>query len=93
MAIELSTTDKKPVITKDGRNVGVMTGCDMSTETWKVDELFVTIPKDIAKDLKVKKGFFKSTAMIKIRTDQVAVVGDVIQLSIDYTMLKKHLTS
>jgi sporulation protein YlmC with PRC-barrel domain len=93
MAIELATTDKKPVITKDGRNVGVMTGCDMSTETWKVDELFVTIPKAIAKDLKVKTGLFKSTAMIKIRTDQVSVVGDVIGLSIDYATLQKHLAS
>ncbi|MFA5314249.1 MAG: hypothetical protein WC375_13185 [Methanomassiliicoccales archaeon] len=93
MAIELSTTDKKPVVTKDLRNVGTMTGCDMNTETWKVDELFVTIQKVVAKDLKVKTGLFKSTAMIKIRTDQVAAVGDVIGLSIDYATLKKMLAS
>lgn len=92
MALELSTTDGKSVITKDGRNVGKMTGCDMDTKTWKVDELFVTVPKLIAKDLNVKRGWFKREAMIKIRTDQVSVVGDVVQLSIDYATLQKHLS-
>ncbi|QLH74284.1 MAG: hypothetical protein HPY73_01670 [Methanomassiliicoccales archaeon] len=70
-----------------------MTGCDMNTSTWKVDELFVTVPKATAKEMKIKTGLFKRSVTIKVKTDQVGVVGDVIQLNIDFATLQKHLTS
>lgn len=90
MPIELSTTERKHVITKDGRRIGEMVGCDINTVKWNVDDLLVSVHKDVARDMKVKGGLFREP-QITIRTDMIGVVGDVIQLNIDYSTLKSHL--
>ena len=90
MAIELLSTDRKHVITKDGKRIGEMKGCGINTEKWTVNDLLIAVLKPVAKDLKVKGGLFREP-QIKVRTDMVGVVGDVIQLNVDYNTLKSHL--
>ena len=90
MPIELSSIEHKHVITKDGRNIGDMVGSNIDTGKWTVISLVVELHKDMVKPLNVKKPFL-SKARIKIRTDQIGVVGDVIQLTMDLETLKTHL--
>jgi sporulation protein YlmC with PRC-barrel domain len=90
MPIELSSIERKHIITKDGRNLGDMVGSNIDTGKWTVTSLVVELHKDMVKPLNVKKPFF-GRAKIKIRTDQIGVVGDVIQLTMDLETLKTHL--
>jgi sporulation protein YlmC with PRC-barrel domain len=83
MPIELSTIDRKHVITKDGRRIGEMIGCKINTSEWKVIDLLI-------EDMTIKKRMFRKP-QITIRTDMIGVVGDVIQLNLDYDTLKSHL--
>ncbi|OPY32552.1 MAG: hypothetical protein A4E32_01134 [Methanomassiliicoccales archaeon PtaU1.Bin124] len=92
MPIELSTIVKRNVITKDGRHIGDFIGATINAADWKVNDLLVNLHKEAAKDLKVKGGLFRA-AQIKIRTEMIGVVGDVIQLNVDYATLKGHLAS
>jgi sporulation protein YlmC with PRC-barrel domain len=90
MPIELSSIERKHVITKDGRNLGDMVGSNIDTGKWTVMSLVVELHKDMVKPLNVKKPFM-SRAKIKIRTDQIGAVGDVIQLSMDLDTLRTCL--
>jgi sporulation protein YlmC with PRC-barrel domain len=90
MAIELSSIERKHVITKDGRNLGDMVGSNIDTSKWTVTSVIVELHKDMIKPMNVKKPFL-GKARIKIRTDQIGVVGDVIQLTMDLDTLKTHL--
>jgi sporulation protein YlmC with PRC-barrel domain len=92
MTIELSTLVNRNVITKDGRSIGEFIGANINPTNWMVNDLLINVHKPVAKDLKVKGGLFKAP-QIKIRTDMVGVVGDVIQLNVDYATLKGHLIS
>ena len=90
MPIELSSIERKHVITKDGRNLGEMIGSNIDTSKWTVMSLVVELNKDMVKPLSVKKPFM-SRAKIKIHADQIGVVGDVIQLTMDLDTLKANL--
>jgi len=92
MGLELSTTAKRHVITKDGRSIGDLIGADINPDAWKVNDLLISVHKPVAKDLKVKGGLFHEPK-IKIRTDMIGCVGDVIQLNVDYSTLKGHLAA
>jgi len=77
--MELSSVDRKRVISKDGRELGVLHGSTTDTEKWTVLHILVNVSKDAAKELHMKKKLFKPL-IINVSTDLVAVVGDVIQL-------------
>jgi sporulation protein YlmC with PRC-barrel domain len=90
MPIELSSIERKHVITKDGRNLGDMVGSNIDTSKWTVTSIIVELHADMVKPLNQKKPFM-GKARIKVRTDFIGVVGDVIQLTLDLDMLKTHL--
>lgn len=90
MPIELSTTDRKHVITKDGKRIGEMIGCKINTAKWNVVDLLIEVHKEVAIEMKIKSRLFHKP-QITIRTDMIGVVGDVIQLNVDYATLKSHL--
>lgn len=90
MPKEMSNEEKKHVITKDGRNLGEMVSYNIDTSKWTVTSLIVELHRDMIKPLNVKKPFMKK-ATIRIRTDQVDSVGDVIQLGMDLETLRSHL--
>lgn len=90
MSQELLSSERKHIITKNGKNLGEMTGCNIDTSKWVVTSIIVELHDEMAKQLNVKKPFMKK-AMMKIRPDQIGVVGDVIQLSVDLEALKTNL--
>ncbi len=90
MALELSLADRKDVITKDGRKVGVLVGANVDTKTWTVITLVVEVLKDVIEDLSIKKSVLK-LPRISLRTDLVGVVGDVVSLNVDLKTLKDHV--
>ena len=92
MPIELSTIINRNVITKDGRSIGDFIGANINGETWAVNDLIIALNKPIAKEFKVKGGLFKAP-QIKIKTTMVGVVGDVIQLNLDFKTLKSYLAA
>ncbi len=77
--MELSSVDKKRVISKDGNEVGVLFGSTIDTAKWTVLNILVKVSKDAARKLHIKKKLFKPL-IINVSTDLVEVVGDVIQL-------------
>ncbi|MDD1772176.1 MAG: hypothetical protein LUQ09_04580 [Methanomassiliicoccales archaeon] len=80
--MELSSEEKKRVISKDGRELGTLAGSTIDTTKWTVLSIMVDVPKEQAKVLGIKKKFLKPV-IINVSTDLIAVVGDVIQLRLD----------
>jgi hypothetical protein len=90
MPNEMSSEVRKHVITKDGRNLGEMVSYNIETSNWSVNSIIVELHRDMIKPLAVKKPFL-GRAKIRIRTDVIGSVGDVIKLSLDLDALKAHL--
>jgi sporulation protein YlmC with PRC-barrel domain len=80
--MELSSVDKKRVISKDGRELGILAGSTIDTAKWTVLNIMVNVPKEQSKVLGIKKKLFRPV-IINVSTDLIAVVGDVIQLRLD----------
>lgn len=80
--MELSSEEKKRIISKDGRELGTLAGSTIDTTKWTVLSIMVDVPKEQAKVLGIKKKFMKPV-IINVSTDLIAVVGDVIQLRLD----------
>jgi len=80
--MELSSVDKKRVISKDGRELGILAGSTIDTSKWTVMNIMVNVPKEPAKELGIKKKLLKPV-ITNVSTDLIAVVGDVIQLKLD----------
>lgn len=90
MVKEMSSEDKKHVITKDGRNLGEMVSYNIDTSKWAVTSLIIELHGDMIMPLGVKKPFLKK-ATIRVRTDQIDSVGDVIRLGLDLETLRTLL--
>jgi len=90
MTVELDLVDIKRVITKDGKDIGVVSACNLDVSTWKINSLIVNVEKQIARDLKMKKRLFRGVN-ITVQTNLVSNMTDVAQLSIDLEELKKQL--
>lgn len=80
--MELSSVDKKRVISKDGRELGTLAGSTIDTGKWTVLNIMVNVPKEQTKVLGIKKKLFRPV-IINVSTDLISVVGDVIQLRLD----------
>jgi sporulation protein YlmC with PRC-barrel domain len=80
--MELSSVERKRVISKDGRELGVLAGAKLDPVKWTVLSIMVNVPKEPAKELGIKKKMFKPV-IINVATDLIGVVGDVIQLRLD----------
>lgn len=80
--MELSSEEKKRVISKDGRELGTLAGSTIDTTKWTVLSIMVNVPKPQADVLGIKKKLFKPV-IINVSTDLISVVGDVIQLRLD----------
>ncbi|MCX6651465.1 MAG: hypothetical protein NT131_07415 [Methanomassiliicoccales archaeon] len=80
--MELSSEDRKRIISKEGRELGFLAGSTVDTVKWTVVNILVDVPKEQAKELGIKKKLFKPV-IIKVSTDLIGVVGDVIQLRLD----------
>jgi len=90
MVLELNVTERKDVITKDGKKIGTLVGANVDAKTWTVLTLVVEVFKEVIEDLKIKKSVLKAPR-ITLKTDIVNVVGDVVQLSVDIKELKDHI--
>jgi sporulation protein YlmC with PRC-barrel domain len=90
MGLSFSCDEEKKVITKDGRELGLLSGAVLDTKTWTVNYLQVRVTKELLAELGKKKPFGKP-GTISFPTTAVAVVGDVIQLSVDMKDLPDHL--
>jgi sporulation protein YlmC with PRC-barrel domain len=90
MALSFSCDEEKKVITKDGRQLGLLSGAVLDTKTWTVIYLQVRVTKELLAELGRKKHFGKP-GTISIATSTVSVVGDVVQLNVDMKELPDHL--
>ena len=90
MALSFSCDEEKKVITKDGRELGVLSGAVLDTKFWNVIYLQVRVTKELLLELGKKKPFGKP-GTISFATTIVGPVGDVIQLSVDMKDLPDHL--
>ena len=90
MALSFSCDEEKKVITKDGRELGMLSGAVLDTKFWNVIYLQVRVTKELLLELGKKKPFGKP-GTISFPTTAVAVVGDVVQLSVDMKDLPNHL--
>ncbi len=90
MTLELGCLSEKDVLTKDGRKAGVLVGANVETSDWTVPTISVEVNKDLVEKLGLKKSLLKNPR-IKLRTDLIAVVGDVVQLTIPLGELREHI--
>jgi len=87
MTLELTSSDRKDVISKDGRKVGALVGVNVDTKTWTVHAIVVEVNKDIIEELNIKKSMLK-LPKISLKTELVAIVGDIVHLNADLKSLK-----
>lgn len=87
MTLELTSSDRKDVISKDGRKVGALVGVNVDTKTWTVHAIVVEVNKDIIEELNIKKSMLK-LPKISLKTELVAIVGDIVHLNTDLKSLK-----
>jgi len=87
MTLELTSSDRKDVISKDGRKVGALVGVNVDTKTWTVHAIVVEVNKDIIEELNIKKSVLK-LPKISLKTELVAIVGDIVHLNADLASLK-----
>jgi sporulation protein YlmC with PRC-barrel domain len=90
MTLELSSSDRKDVISKDGRKVGALVGVNVDTKTWTVHAIVVEVNKEIIEELHIKKSMLK-LPKVNLKTDLVAVVGDIVHLNVDLKNLKDYV--
>jgi sporulation protein YlmC with PRC-barrel domain len=90
MALSFDCAEEKKVITKDGRELGLISGAMLDTKTWAVIYLQVRVPKELLVELGKKKPFGKP-GTISFATNVIAAVGDVITLNVDMKDLPDHL--
>jgi sporulation protein YlmC with PRC-barrel domain len=90
MALSFSCDEEKKVITKDGRELGMLSGAVLDTKTWTVIYLQIRVTKELLAELGKKKPFGKP-GTISFATTHVGPVGDVIQLNVDMKDLPDHL--
>jgi sporulation protein YlmC with PRC-barrel domain len=87
--MELSSVERKRVISKDGRELGVLAGAKLDPTKWTVLSIMVDVPREPASELGIKKKMFKPV-IINVSTDLIGVVGDVIQLRLDMKELAER---
>ena len=90
MTLELSSSERKDVISHDGRKIGVLVGVNIDTKTWTVHAIVVEVNKDIIEELQVKKSMLK-LPRINLKTDLVGIVGDIVHLNVDLKNLKDYI--
>ena len=90
MALSFDCAEEKKVITKDGRELGHISGAMLDTKTWTASYLQVRVSKELLAELGRKKAFGKP-GTISFATNVVGAVGDVIQLTVDMKELPDHL--
>lgn len=90
MTLELSSSERKDVISHDGRKIGVLVGVNIDTKTWTVHAIVVEVNKEIIEELQVKKSLLK-LPRINLKTDLVGVVGDIVHLNVDLKNLKDYI--
>ena len=88
--MELSYSEEKEIITKDGRKVGNLVGAIVDTDKWIVNSILVEVTKEMVIELGLKKSMLKSpkTAISK---ELVEISGDIIQLKVTLKELKDHV--
>lgn len=90
MNLEVGCLKEKNVITKDGKMIGSLIGADIDSETWNVPSIRMDIEKDMVEALGLEKSLIKSTK-IKMSTDLIELVGDIVQLKVTAVDLKEKL--
>jgi len=88
--MELSCTEEKEVITKDGRKIGNLVGARVDTDNWIVNSILVEVTKEMVIELGLKKSMLKSPRTT-ISTELVSISGDIIQLKATLEDLKDHV--
>jgi len=88
--MELSYTEEKEVITKDGRKIGNLVGATVDTDNWTVNSIMVEVTKEMVIELGLKKSMLKSPKTA-ISRELVDISGDIIRLKVTLGELKDHV--
>lgn len=76
----------KGVVTTDGALLGKVADLILNLEEWRVKELVISLSKDVAQQLGLKKFF--GSPKVAVPVSYVSGVRDVISLSTDSVSLK-----
>ena len=88
--MELSYTEEKDVITKDGRKIGNLVGAMVDTDNWTINSIMVEVTKEMVIELGLKKSMLKSPKTT-ISRELVDISGDIIRLKVTLEELKDHV--
>lgn len=87
---KISDLRGKEVITADGKSVGRLTDLAIDERSWAVKALIVDVESSLASLFGVKKKLLKSPR-VRITSDKVEHIGDVVKLREDLQHLKVEL--
>jgi len=90
MVIEFASVVKKQILTNDGKDIGVLSGCIADESGWSVTHLLVELNKSGEELLGQKGGMLKS-ASVAIKIDVIKTVSDVVMLNVGSGELKDHI--
>jgi sporulation protein YlmC with PRC-barrel domain len=91
MRIEMDCPKGKNVITKEGNMIGVMTGVEIETEEWDVKTIMIDVEVDMIDPLELEELLIDETR-IGVPIDLIALVGDIVQLSVSSSELRGALS-
>jgi sporulation protein YlmC with PRC-barrel domain len=80
----------KSVLTADGKTVGTLADLSIDEHTWKIAHIVIDVDPQVASLFGVKKKLLK-TPRVKISTDKVEHMADVIKLRENLSHLKVEL--
>jgi sporulation protein YlmC with PRC-barrel domain len=81
MMLNFNSTEKKQVMTTDGKIVGVMAGCVVDNTNWSVVTLSIELSKEVS-DFLGTKGTMLKSPVVGINPSRVGTVGDAVMLNV-----------
>lgn len=87
---KISDLRGKAIVTADGKSVGKVTDLSIDERSWRVAAIIVDVEPSLASLFGVKKKLLKSPR-VKIASEKVEHVGDVVKLRDELQQLKVEL--
>jgi sporulation protein YlmC with PRC-barrel domain len=88
--MNFSSSEKKLVMTTDGKQIGSLVGCIVDNNRWSVSSLTVELTKEVSDFLGTKGSMLKSP-VVAITPEHVGTVGDAVMLNVTLGDLRGHV--
>jgi|GEM_PF-6320763 sporulation protein YlmC with PRC-barrel domain len=84
------SSEKKPVMTTDGKQIGSMIGCIVDNSNWSVSSLLVELTKEVS-DFLGTKGTMLKSPVVSLKPSHVGTVGDAVMLNVSLGDLRGNV--